>query len=165
MTHQHDPFAHAEQTAHAWLAAVAEQLDTEDRHYAYRALRSWLQLVRDRLTVTAVAHLGAQLPELLRGVLFEGWVPGRAPQRCGVDEFLRAYADAAGIQPDEVGDVLGAVTLALRELFSAGQLDHALAQLPRPLRGSLYTTGRRPDLRLAAEARAHEVLLAGEDMR
>lgn len=137
MTHRNDPFAQAEQNAHRWLAVVADRLDTEDRQYAHRALRAWLHLVRDRLTVTAVAHLGAQLPELLRGVLFEGWVPSRAPEQYGEPEFLDRFADAAGIDVARAAEVAAGVTGALRDLFSAGQLDHALAQFPRALRDLL----------------------------
>lgn len=137
MTHRNDPFAQAEQNAHKWLAVVADRLDTADRQYAHRALRVWLHLVRDRLGVTAVAHLGAQLPELLRGELFESWVPSRAPEQYGVTEFLDRFADGAGIDVTRAAEVAAGVTAALRDLFSAGQLDHALAQFPRALRDLL----------------------------
>jgi uncharacterized protein (DUF2267 family) len=161
MTHHQDPFEHAERSAHKWLAAVAAELDTTDRQFAYRALRAWLHLVRDRLTVPAVAHFSAQLPELLRGVLFEGWVPSRVPQRCTPAEFLDWFAAATDLDVPGARTVAAGVTGALRELFSAGQLDHALSQLPRPLRAALYAPGAEP---VAARA-AHESLLAGEDMR
>jgi len=38
-----------------------------------------LHATRDRLPVEEVAQLGAQLPMLLRGSYYEGWVPARAP--------------------------------------------------------------------------------------
>ena len=63
----------------AWLDDLMVELDTTDRHAAYRALRAVLQAVRDRLGVNEVAHLAAQLPALLRGVLYEGWHPADKP--------------------------------------------------------------------------------------
>src|SRR5271165_2158597 len=40
---------------------------------AYRALRSVLYVLRDRLTPEQAVHLGAQLPILVRGTYYEGW--------------------------------------------------------------------------------------------
>lgn len=78
-------------------------------------LRAWLHVVRDRLTVDSAAHLGAQLPELLRGTSYGGWVPSRVPIR---------YDSAA-----------------LREKFSHGQLDHVFTLLPAKLRVELSEAG------------------------
>jgi uncharacterized protein (DUF2267 family) len=53
----------AVQTANTWLADVARAFGTDDRRFAYRALRAWLHTLRDRLPVEATAHFAAQLPE------------------------------------------------------------------------------------------------------
>ncbi|MFD1049696.1 DUF2267 domain-containing protein, partial [Kibdelosporangium lantanae] len=74
-------FAHAEQTAYEWLRVIADQLGTDDVHEAYQVLRPWLHLLRDRLSVPGAAHLAAQLPELLRGVFYDGWRPSEVPVR------------------------------------------------------------------------------------
>ena len=92
MTHHNDPLAHAQHTAHEWLKVVGERLGTEDRTYTYRVLRAWLHLVRDRLTVDSAVHLAAQLPEFLRGVYFEGWVPSRVPIRYDTTGFTTLFA-------------------------------------------------------------------------
>jgi uncharacterized protein (DUF2267 family) len=134
MSQQKDPFAAAEQHARDWLSSVARELGTDDRHYAYRALRAWLHLVRDRLGVRAAARLGAQLPELLRGVYVADWVPGQAPHRYRTDEFVAHFSRTADIAQEEAPAVVAAVTAALRDRFSLGQMDHILAQLPRALR-------------------------------
>lgn len=143
MRNQADPFLHAEHTVGRWLDAVAQRLETDDRRYAHRVLRAWLHVVRDRLTVPAAAHLGAQLPVLLRGIYYDGWTPGDMPARYDIDDFVHRYAHEAGIAPDGVPAAAGAVTAALRDLFSPGQLDHALAQLPGSLRGYLTEPGAR----------------------
>ena len=52
-----------------WLPELADELGRPgDRRHAFRVLRAVLHALRDRLTVDAAAHLGAQLPEFLRGV-------------------------------------------------------------------------------------------------
>src|SRR4249919_1863736 len=60
-----------------WLKELAEDLGTDDRKFAYRVLRAYLHAVRDRLMVDEAA----QLPELVRGIYYEGWVPSRTPTR------------------------------------------------------------------------------------
>ena len=62
-----------------WLKELAEELGTDDRKFAYRVLRAYLHAVRDRLMVDEAAQLAAQLPELVRGIYYEGWVPSRTP--------------------------------------------------------------------------------------
>ncbi|MEV6140166.1 DUF2267 domain-containing protein [Nocardia sp. NPDC051990] len=136
MPHHDDPFAPAVQTAHDWLRAIADSLDS-DPAFAYRALRAWLHTVRDRINVSSSAHLAAQLPELLRGAYYEGWVPSHVPVRHGTAEFVTHFARAAGIDRDEVGLVAGAVTIALADLFSPGQMNRIFAVLPMHLYGVL----------------------------
>lgn len=63
------------QRTHTWLKDLMLVLGWQDRHKAYRALRATLHALRDRLTVEETAHLGAQLPMLIRGFYYEGWDP------------------------------------------------------------------------------------------
>lgn len=142
MTRQPDPVAHAEHTASTWLAAVADELRTDDEHYTYQVLRAWLHTVRDWLPVDSAAHLTAQLPALLRGIYYEGWTPSRVPARYDASEFTERFAHAAGISPSDVNVAATAVTRALHGLFSAGQLDHALSQLPQPILTKLTKPAR-----------------------
>jgi uncharacterized protein (DUF2267 family) len=133
MSNRFDAFDHATNTAYHWLAAVAKELATEDRRYAFRVLRAWMHTLRDRLTVDAAARLGAQLPELLRGVYYDGWKPGKAPLKYGVDGYLMRFAWEARIPEPEAAAVAATVSDAMSGLLSPGQLDDTLALLPTAL--------------------------------
>ncbi|GAB3899732.1 hypothetical protein GCM10029964_086060 [Kibdelosporangium lantanae] len=130
-------FAHAEQTAYEWLRVIADQLGTDDVHEAYQVLRPWLHLLRDRLSVPGAAHLAAQLPELLRGVFYDGWRPSEVPVRIHAEEYRLRFQEEARIPAAEVAVTAAAVTTAMRALFSPGQLATAFEQLPGDLRAIL----------------------------
>lgn len=134
MSYHSDPFAHALNTANEWLAVVADRLRTDDRRYAHRVFRAWLHTVRDRLGVSAAAHFAAQLPELWRGSFYEGWIPSHVPVSHDVASFVAQFAREAGVSQEAAIPLAGTVTDALVELFSPGQLDHVLAQVPIRLR-------------------------------
>ncbi|QBS45323.1 DUF2267 domain-containing protein [Nocardia sp. CS682] len=138
MTHHDDPFAHAEHTAHVWLRRITDDLATRDRAFAYRVTRAWLHTVRDRLDVTGAAHLSAQLPVVLRGIYFEGWVPEKVPVAHQVSSFVADFAVAAGVTEDEAVGLAWLVTDALRDLFSPGELETVFHRLPNQLRDLLF---------------------------
>ena len=137
MTYETDPFAPAHETAQEWLSTIAHHLGTEDRHYAYRVLRAWLHIVRDRLTVDTAAHFAAQLPEFLRGVFYNGWTPSRVPVRYDADWFTSLFAHTANISRADVPAAAGAVSSGLKVLCSPGQLNHVFTLMPASLRGEL----------------------------
>jgi uncharacterized protein (DUF2267 family) len=76
-----DTFDKTVQESNLWLKDVMERLDTTDRHHAYSTLRAVLHALRDRIGPESAAHLGAQLPMLLRGLFYEGWDPTGKPSK------------------------------------------------------------------------------------
>ena len=76
-----DTFDKTIQESNLWIKDVMERLDTLDRHHAYSALRAVLHGLRDRIGPENAAHLGAQLPMLMRGLFYEGWDPTGKPTK------------------------------------------------------------------------------------
>jgi uncharacterized protein (DUF2267 family) len=134
MTTGSDLFEHATQTARAWVHDVADELRTDNPDLAYRLLRVWLHTLRDRLPVRASADFAAQLPELLRGVYYEGWEPGKVPVKYGPDEYLLRFAHQAHLPLADVPVVSAAISRALDTRLSPGLLRSTLARLPVPVR-------------------------------
>jgi uncharacterized protein (DUF2267 family) len=114
----------------AWLADVASSFGTDDRRLAYRVTRSWLHILRDRLPVPVAAHVAAQLPELLRGVFYEGWNPSKVPIKFGREEYVARFARDAQIHHSEVPVAGRNVTSAMRKHISPGAINEAFGVLP-----------------------------------
>jgi len=58
----------------------------DNERAAYAALRATLHAVRDRLPTELVAHLGAELPMLVRGIYYDGWHPSAVKLKAAHDE-------------------------------------------------------------------------------
>lgn len=122
-----------------WLKELMAELDLDDREEAWRLLKAYFQLLRERLTVDEAAQLAAQLPLVLRGAFYEGFDPSRQPQRLrDREEFLaRMIEHAQPIDPTTAQRAAQAATTVLRRHVSEGEVEHALAQLPDELRAVL----------------------------
>ncbi len=120
---------------HVWLDELAGQLGTEDHRQAYRVLRAYLHALRDRLTVDEAAQLAAQLPDLVRGIYYEGWKPSATPVKYrGFADFLdRIAADAELDGETAASYAVGAAAEVLRRHVSAGEIEDIRAQLPTDL--------------------------------
>jgi uncharacterized protein (DUF2267 family) len=120
----------------AWLKAVMQALDTDERNDAYAALRATLQALRDRLTVDEAAQLGAQLPMLVRGFYYEGWHPAGRPHRERSKEAFLAHVQEGlrGREHLEAEQVARAVFHVLGEQMSGGEIEQVKHALPKPVR-------------------------------
>ncbi|WP_067807092.1 DUF2267 domain-containing protein [Actinomadura formosensis] len=124
-----------------WIADIAAAFGTEDRAFAYRTLRAWMHTLRDRLPVEAAAHLAAQLPELLRGVFYDGWSPAHVPHKYDAHEFTARFAEDANISRGDVPKTAAIVTEVVIARSTAGSVDQALRHLPEELRRLLQPGG------------------------
>jgi uncharacterized protein (DUF2267 family) len=134
-TNQHI-FDQTMQKTNLWLSDLMSDLDWQDRHKAYLALRAVLHTLRDRLTVEEVAHLGAQLPMLIRGLYYEGWNPSKKQvKERHQEEFLahvRSYFKADDrVVPEKV---VRAVFRLLSMRVTKGEIQDIKQILPSELR-------------------------------
>lgn len=120
--------------ANTWLADIDSGFGTSDRYLAYRVLRAWLHCLRDRLSVQVAAHFAAQLPELLRGVFFDGWNPARVPQRYDRAGYITRFAREARVRDSDVVKAARIVSAVARQHMSAGVVAEAFGLLPADLR-------------------------------
>jgi uncharacterized protein (DUF2267 family) len=119
-----------------WIGDLESELGIDNPAYAWRSLRAYLQVLRDRLTIDEGAHFAAELPQLLRGVFYEGFDPREQPERIRHREaFLERLAERAQLDDvDEAARVAAAATRVVRRRIAPGEVDDALAQLPSEIR-------------------------------
>ena len=130
-----DVFDTTVQKTHDWLNELGGVLGTENKRLLYRALRSTLHALRDRLTVDEVAQLGAQLPMLLRGLYYEGWDPTGKPIRVRhKDEFLVRIANALANDDVDAEEAARAVFQVLANRITSGEMKDIKHILPTSVR-------------------------------
>jgi uncharacterized protein (DUF2267 family) len=137
-----DVFDNTVQKTNLWLKDIMRELGWEDRHKTYEGMRVTLHTLRDRLTVEEAAHLGAQLPLLVRGVYYESWVPtGKPSKQRHIEEFLAPIRDHfprdASIDAEKVAR---AVFRVLAEHITLGELKDVQHVLPEEL-NALWPVG------------------------
>ena len=70
---------HTVHITHEWINELAARLGWSSKRNALRLMRNTLQHLRDHMLVNETAQFSAQLPLLIRGMFFEGWVPKHTP--------------------------------------------------------------------------------------
>jgi uncharacterized protein (DUF2267 family) len=128
-------FTSATVDAYAWLDAICEDLDWEDRHRALRGLRAALHVLRDHLSNEQNAKLSAQLPTLVRGIYFEGWQPAHTTHERSIEAYLDAIAQSDPIEKDvDPFEIARTVYAVLARHVSAGEVEKIVSSLPHRLR-------------------------------
>lgn len=117
---------------HIWLNELLEDMAwNDDRQKAYAALRAVLHALRDRLTVDQAAHLGAQLPMLVRGIYYEGWVPSDKPLRQrSKEEFLEHVQGEIADPAIDVEEATRAVFRLLDKRITGGEISDIRNSMP-----------------------------------
>ena len=144
-----DVFDKTLQKTNIWLDEVMMDLGP-DRKIAYRALRAVLHALRDRLTVGEAAHLGAQLPLLVKGIYFDMWRPAATPLSIRTEEEFcaRVAAELHDTRPINIPNAVRSVFRTLGAHVSRGEVEQVKAQLPEPIRrlwpATIVTSEREP---------------------
>ena len=128
------------QKAYNYINAFMNKTNTKDPHKAYGVIRAVLHTLRDCLTIEEIAHLGAQLPTIIRGVFYEGWRPNDIPKKIKNPEnfFYSVYVEASNLIAIEEAEEMTYTTLyILDEHISEGQIRKLKSILPKHLKTML----------------------------
>lgn len=130
-----DVFDKTLHTTNIWLDEISKQIGP-DRAVAWKVLSTVLHKLRDRLPVELAAHLGAQLPLLVRGVYYDQFEPANLPTGWhSADEFVhevqRWLSDTRTV---DAKDAIAAVFSVLSRHVSAGEVGNVRHALPQPIR-------------------------------
>jgi uncharacterized protein (DUF2267 family) len=139
-----------QQTA-KWLKSMMGEESITNERQAYAAMRAVLHQLRDRLPVEEAVDLGAQLPLLVRGIYYEGWVPAKTPEKVHHDAFVEGVREKlTGHQEIMPERAIAATMKLLGEHVTGGEINQVIGNLPKDLqslwqsRGGESRSGARP---------------------
>jgi uncharacterized protein (DUF2267 family) len=134
-----DVFDKTVQTTNVWLNEIMEAIGP-DRRVAWKVLSVVLHKIRDRVPVELSAHLGAELPLLVRGVYYDQFEPAKQPTECrNFQEFAAEVSEWLGdTRPVNARDAIHAVFATLSRHVPAGQIRKIQHALPSDIRASWH---------------------------
>lgn len=127
---------HSVHLTHEWINELAERLGWSSKRSALRLMRITLRHVRDHLVVNEVAHVSAQLPIVIRGFFFEGWVPKQTPiKERNVQDFVTFITEQMAEAEEYRGrEDIKCVFDLLNNRISRGEVEDVRATLPTSIR-------------------------------
>jgi uncharacterized protein (DUF2267 family) len=130
-----DVFDRTLHITNVWLDEIMQSLGP-DRQVAWHALGAVLRTLRDELTPGLAAHLGAQLPLLVRGLYYDQWRPAAEPLKLRrPDAFLAHVAEGLqDIRPVDVRQAVQAVFHVLDHHVEPSQVAKVRDALPAAVR-------------------------------
>lgn len=130
-----DVFDKTIQTTNIWLNEI-NMVIGPDRHLAWKVLSTVLHKLRDRLPVELSAHLGSQLPLLIRGAYYDQYKPAAQPGVCRTEEeFTAEVAEwLSDVRPVDPKLAIAAVLCVLDHHVDPGQVAKVKGTLPKQLR-------------------------------
>jgi uncharacterized protein (DUF2267 family) len=143
------------QTTNLWLDEIMADIGP-DRRTAWHVLSVVLRTVRDRVPLGLAAHLGAQLPLIVRGAYYDQWSPSADLLKIrNQDEFLAHVQDQLrDMRPVNPRNAVIAVFNVLSRHVPQGQCTKVREALPEGVRSLWQMDG-------AGEQPAHERAAAG----
>lgn len=136
-----DVFDKTLQITNIWLNEIMAD-HGPDRQVAWHILGTVLRTTRDKLPPELSAHLGSQLPLMVRGTYYDQYNPARQPSQLrSREEFLAAIKD--GLQftrPVDAEDAVKSVYRVLDRHIDRGQADKVRQALNAEIR-TLWPVG------------------------
>lgn len=152
-----DVFDKTLQTTNIWLDEVMADVGP-DRQVAWHVLGAVLRALRDRVPAPLAAHLGAQLPLIVRGAYYDGYQPKAKPMRLRTEQAFLARVEEGlhGIRPVAVRDAVCSVFDVLSAHLPRGQCEKVRDALPDDVKAlwQLDNGDRAPVEEQAAAGRA-----------
>ena len=130
-----DIFDKTIQSTNIWLNEISAVIGP-DRHLAWKVLSTVLHKLRDRLPIELSAHLGSQLPLLIRGAYYDQYKPAGQPGTCrSEDDFTIEVAEwLSDARPVDPKLAIAAVLRVLDHHVDPGQIAKVRAALPKHLK-------------------------------
>ncbi len=130
-----DIFDRTIQTTNIWLKEISAVIGP-DRHLAWKVLNIVLHKLRDRLPFEVSAHLGSQLPLLIRGVYYDQFRPADGPDKSRhAEEFIHEVGKwLSDVRPVDPKQAIIAVFGVLDRHIDAGQAAKVKGTLPHEIR-------------------------------
>ena len=141
-----DVFDRTLETTHIWLNEICNDLGP-DKQVAWKVLSTVLHKLRDRLTINLAAHLGAQLPLLVRGIYYDQFEPGKMPSDFrSREEFIAEVAEwLSDTRPVDPVEAIRSVFRVLSRHISEGQINKVRDARPKSLR-QMWVTAEDPTI-------------------
>ncbi len=130
-----DVFDRTIHLTNTWLDEIMETLPG-DKQDAWHALGAVLRTLRDRVPINLAAHLGAQLPLLVRGLYYDQWRPSAEPQtwRSAEQFFALVSAQLSAVKPVDVVLAARSVFRVLNHHVDPNQVEKVRHALPEDVR-------------------------------
>lgn len=130
-----DVFDKTFQTTNIWLDDINDRIGP-DRAVAWKVLSVVLHKLRDQLPLQLAAHLGAQLPLMVRGVYYDQFEPEKMPgdlrsEEDFIHEVQKWLSDTRTV---DAKDAIAAVFEVLSSHISHGQVVKVRQALPKGIR-------------------------------
>ncbi|MCF6114431.1 DUF2267 domain-containing protein [Mesorhizobium muleiense] len=124
-----DVFDKTLQTTNIWLDEIMTEM-------AWHVLGAVLHALRDRMQPDLAAHLGSQLPILVRGAYYDQYQPSKTPEKLrSLDEFLaKIKAELEFTRPVDSKEAFRVVSKVLAHHVGEGQMIKVWESLPAEIR-------------------------------
>ena len=119
-----------------WLNELDLTLGWSDSARSYRLPRETLHAVRDALNAEEAVDFSGQLPVLIRGVYFDGWMPKGGPvcPRSRQDLLARIEGAFSEEPLEDPEAAVAAVCTLLRHKISLGEIEPVVQVMRKSLR-------------------------------